>query len=250
MKISTQRKALATIASIVGLQTGTVAAHQDEHIIASSDNRIPASFDLIHSKVIEQQDRFVFQLEVRDHIGSLKPDFTGALAGAQVYSYVWPTSLDSSAIGFDKEKGIVALAVTAHPDFDDTPLYDENGDGNLTNDGDQWHSHWVVLVKDETCAGGLKVRDIPENSSPTVPETWPKLPIYIDSPDFSPEFTTTELRVEVPKSSLTTDKNFNFDSVSAVLKVNANVHAPLLCVTEVHDIASGDLSLPGRVSTK
>ncbi len=48
-----------------------------------------------------------------------------------------PTTLDSSVIGFDGKKGIVALALTAHPDFDDTPLYDENNDGNLANDGDR-----------------------------------------------------------------------------------------------------------------
>lgn len=38
------------------------------------------------------------------------------------------------------------------------------------------------------------------------------------------------------------------DGVTAALRVNANIHAPLLCVTDVFDIASGDLSLPGRVN--
>lgn len=38
---------------------------------------------------------------------------------------------------------------------------------------------------------------------------------------------------------------FNYDGVAAGLKVNANVYSPLLCVTNVYDIASGDLSLPG-----
>ena len=32
------------------------------------------------------------------------------------------------------------------------------------------------------------------------------------------------------------------------LKVNANIHAPLLCVTDVFDVASGDLSLPGKIN--
>lgn len=40
----------------------------------------------------------------------------------------------------------------------------------------------------------------------------------------------------------------SFDGVTAGLRVNANVHAPLLCVTDVFDVASGDLSLPGRVN--
>jgi hypothetical protein len=29
--------------------------------------------------------------------------------------------------------------------------------------------------------------------------------------------------------------------------VNASVHAPLLCVSDVFKVASGDLSLPGRI---
>ena len=39
-----------------------------------------------------------------------------------------------------------------------------------------------------------------------------------------------------------------FDGVTAGLRVNADVHAPLLCVTDVFDVASGDLSLPGKVN--
>jgi hypothetical protein len=38
-----------------------------------------------------------------------------------------------------------------------------------------------------------------------------------------------------------------FDGVTAALRVNESVHAPLLCVTDVFDVASGDLSLPGRI---
>ena len=38
-----------------------------------------------------------------------------------------------------------------------------------------------------------------------------------------------------------------FDAVTAELQVNVNVEVPLLCMTGVHDVASGDLSLPGRV---
>ena len=39
----------------------------------------------------------------------------------------------------------------------------------------------------------------------------------------------------------------SYDGVTSALKVNANIHAPLLCVTDVFDVASGDLSLPGKV---
>lgn len=65
-----------------------------------------------------------------------------------------------------------ALAVTSHPDLDDTPLYDENGDGNRNNDGDLWHTHWVVLKPNEVCGpGALAVVDIPEGQKPRLPKT-------------------------------------------------------------------------------
>jgi hypothetical protein len=38
-----------------------------------------------------------------------------------------------------------------------------------------------------------------------------------------------------------------FDGVTAGLRVNANLHAPLLCVARVFDVASGGLTLPGRI---
>ena len=38
-----------------------------------------------------------------------------------------------------------------------------------------------------------------------------------------------------------------FDGVTAGLRINASVHAPLACVANVFDVASGDLSLPGRI---
>jgi hypothetical protein len=40
----------------------------------------------------------------------------------------------------------------------------------------------------------------------------------------------------------------SFDGVTAGLRINANLHAPLLCVANVFKIASGNLSLPGKVA--
>ncbi|WP_412051313.1 hypothetical protein ACK6D9_08430 [Hoeflea sp. Naph1] len=40
----------------------------------------------------------------------------------------------------------------------------------------------------------------------------------------------------------------SFDGVTAALRVNASVHAPVRCHTEVFDTDLGDLSLPGRVA--
>ena len=96
----------------------------------------------------------------------------GQMAGAPATVSVWPTSLDPSAVGFEGGTGILSLAAAAHPDFDDTPLLDENADGNVDNDGGHWHSHWVVLTPTPECGdGALAVRDIPEGSNPKLPET-------------------------------------------------------------------------------
>ncbi|WP_028023457.1 hypothetical protein [Enterovibrio calviensis] len=242
-------KKTALVLLALSFSTSAIA-HQDVHeghIVSDKKDGISPTFDIVHAKVVKNGTSLTFQTAVVGEAGKEKPESVGQLAGSEVYSYVWPTALNSADIGFDKDKGVVALAVTAHPDFDDTPRYDENRDGDNANDGNVWHSHWVVLTEDKLCPGGLKVRDIPKGASPTVPLTWPELPIYIDSPGYEPHFAKTELTVDVPTKDIQFKDNFNFDAVTAVLKVNDSVHNPLLCVTGVDDIASGDLSLPGVV---
>lgn len=218
-------------------------------ITAPKGNGVTAPFDIIHAKLSTDGNVAVFHMGVSGQAGASMPTPSGKLAGARVFSYVWPTSIDSAEVGFDKEAGILALAVTAHPDFDDTPLYDENGDGKLDNDGDLWHSHWVVLAPDDACgAGNLKVKDIPEGTHPRLPKTWPGLPILIDSPGWSPVISGDTVEVRVPFDDIGVVEAASFDGVTAGLRVNESVHAPLLCVVDVFDVASGDLSLPGRVN--
>lgn len=220
-------------------------------IEAAPSDGVEAAFDIVHAQVIRDGAFLNFQQIVVGQVGSVIPSETGQLAGAAVESYVWPTSLDTAAVGFDPEQGILALAVTAHPDFDDTPLVDEDQDGDKTNDGRLWHSHWVVLVEDESCGdAGLKVRDIPEGETPNVPDTWPELPLLIDSPNYELALADTQITVRVPYQPFAGGKFFHYDGVTAGLKVNADLHAPLLCVTGVYDIASGDLRLPGAVQVE
>ncbi len=217
------------------------------HIQAQKSPNVNAEFDILHTKVTTQGSHLVFQQEVRGSVGTKSPNANGKLAGAEVYSYVWPTKLNSGAVGFESDQGILALALTIHPDFDDTPLYDEDNDGNKTNDGDNWHSHWVVLVPDDSCgSGALKVRDIPEGQQPKMPATWPGLSIFIDSPGYDFSLDGSEVLVRVPLKDIGFNQAFNYDGVTAALRVNQQVHAPLLCVVDVFDIASGDLSLPGK----
>lgn len=216
-------------------------------IVSPRAGEVEQTFDLLSSDVRFEGADIVFRSRVVDAAGDAVPDPVGELNGAPVWSYVWPTSLDSSVVGFGEAQGILALAVTSHPDFDDTPLYDEDGDGDNDDDGALWHAHWVVLVEDATCGGGLTVKDIPEGETPILPQTWPELPILIDSPDLTPTLATDTVEIRVPAADLTGAADFNFDGVTAGLRVSTTPHDPLLCVEAVFDIASGDLSLPGEV---
>ena len=207
-----------------------------------------ADFDIVAVAIATEGNIATFTMDVAGTPGATAPEATGALGGAAVFSYVWPTSLDPAAVGFAPEAGILAFAVTIHPDFDDTPLFDENGSNDAGDDGGTWHSHWVVLGPDEACGeGALKVIDIPEGETPPLPATWPGLPILIDSPGWSPVFSGRTVSVRVPFADIGAVKGASFDGVTAALRVDANIHAPLLCVTDVFDVASGDLSLPGKV---
>jgi len=168
-----------------------------------------------------------------------QPDATCEFEGSSVYAYVWPTSLDSSNVDFYQKQGIVALAVILHPDFDDA--------ANSGRNWHKWHPHWVVLAEDEACPGGLKVVDTPKGATPKVPKTWPGVPLLIDSPDYSTTLKDDTVDVEIPLSLIGGIKGASFDGVTVGLKVNGNLHAPLLCVSNVFKVASGNLSLPGKV---
>ena len=241
------------LAGAAGLFLMAPAMAHDSHdhsggIQAKRGNAAKAPFDIIHAKITVDGNAAIFHMAVSGKAGKTRPTPVGALANSDVFSYVWPTSIDSSEVGFEPGSGILSLAVTSHPDFDDTPLFDENGDGNRGNDGNLWHSHWVVLGKDEACGpGALKVIDIPKGTKPRLPKTWPGLPILIDSPGWQPLFHAETVEVRVPFDNIGAVKAANFDGVTSGLRVNANVHAPLLCIVDVFDVASGNLSLPGKV---
>ncbi|KAB7623409.1 hypothetical protein [Alkalilimnicola sp. S0819] len=236
------------------LLCGAVPSFADEdqaHVIETTpDKAVHASFDIVRSRMTTEGNVAVFHMEVSGQAGESRPAPSGKLAGSDVFSYVWPTSIDPAVVGFEPEAGILAFAVTAHPDFDDTPWFDENGDGDLNNDGNIWHSHWVVLAPDDACGkDALKVVDIPEGAKPRLPKTWPGLPILIDSPGWSPVMDGATVEVRVPFDDIGEVADGSFDGVAAALRVNASVHAPLLCVVDVFKVASGDLSLPGKVGS-
>lgn len=233
-------KRFAAIAATIALAGTPAFAQHDGHITSPTQESIEAAFDIVHTDVASQGGDIVFRVQVRGKAGTIRPKETGQFAGSAVYSYVWPTSIDSATVGFEAKQGILALAVTFHPDFDDT------ADGSANRH--VWHPHWVVLVPDEACGKeSLKVRDIPAGTNPRVPATWPKVPLLIDSPTYPTTLESDMVEVRVPATVIGATAGVRFDGVTSALKVNANLHAPLLCIANVFDVASGDLSLPGTI---
>lgn len=228
-----------TGALIAGTALLWATASLAHDIKSPPSDAVQAPFDIVETRIATKDDTAIFTTKVRGEAGAEKPTSTGKFEGSGVYAYVWPTSLDSSEVGFNQSQGIVALAVTYHPDFDDAAKGGQNRS--------VWHPHWVVLAKDAACGGGLKVVDIPAGSKPKVPETWPGVPLLIDSPVYPTEFRGDAVKVEIPLKFIPGIANARFDGVTAGLKINGNLHAPLLCVSDVFKIASGDLSLPGKV---
>lgn len=228
------------LTALLALAPMAVEAHE---IRAQPDGGVPAAFDIVRAEATTDGRLATFIMEVSGKAGSQIPEVTGKLPGSKVDAYVWPTKLDPSAVGFAPKSGILALAITAHPDFDDTPLYDENNDGDPANDGAGWHSHWVVLGEAAACGAGLKVQDVSPGVD-VLPATAPGLPIALDSPGMSPLISGAKVSITVPVKGA---ENVNFDAVAASLQVHPEGKTPLLCVTGTYKVASGNLSLPGVI---
>ncbi len=228
------------LAMFVLMGAGITRAHDDGGafpIAATPDKDTLPDFAIMRVRVERFGSNWLFSQTVTGKAGATIPVKIGQLAGAKVESYVWPTDLDSSIVGFEPKQGILALALTSHPDFLDTMA---------VMNGSMWHPHWIVLVQDNVCGPDtLHVRDIPEGTTPALPATWPKLPILLDSPVYPTEVVGNQVVVSVPDSALKSPGSFKFDGVTAELTVNTATKAPLLCVTKVRSIASGKLNLPG-----
>lgn len=212
-----------------------------------SENLMIQSASVLHDPELQQ---LVFTITVKGLAGASVPEKVGQMDGAPVLGYVFPTDLSSTDVGFSQTNGIVALALTSHPDFDDTPLWDENANAVYDDDGVVWHPHWVILNEDKRVAGGLSVKQFPKGDSKVkLPPTNPGMPMYMDSPGFPVITKGKTIKVVVPLYRMNHRKQFNFDAVTAYMQVNTSkTDAPLLGVYSVYSIASGDLSLPYTVS--
>lgn len=226
----------------------TACAQQKERVYNTDDFAI-TSATVSHDTNL---DITVWEIKVKGNAGSTTPTPAGQLDGAPVLGYVFPTSLQPTDVGFSHTEGIVALALTSHPDFDDTPLWDENSDANFDNDGIIWHPHWVVLHEDTRVPGGLAVKQFDKaDASVKLPPTNPGMPMYMDSPGYPVKTEAHTIKVVVPDYRINHKTSFNYDGVAAYMIVNTGkANTPMLGVYDVFSIASGDLSLPYTVKTK
>ena len=198
---------------------------------------------------LKDLELLVFEQQVEGLLGGTIPTPAGQLDRAPVLGHVFPTTLSPEDVGFNATEGIVALAVTSHPDFDDTPLWDEDNNGNSADDGIVFHTHWVVLTKDERVAGGLAVKEFKkEEEAVVLPPTNPGMPMYLDSPGFAVVLTGNSLKVLVPAQRVNRKTDFNFDAVTVYMEVNtSDPQRPMLGVYKVYSLLSGNLSLPYSV---
>jgi hypothetical protein len=217
-----------------------------------------ANFKIKSVSVIHNKDLgiTVWEIKVDSMAGKTVPKPIGQLNGAPVLGYVFPTTLKPTDVGFNQTEGIVALALTSHPDFDDSPLWDENTDGKFDNDGIIWHPHWVILIEDKRVAGGFSVKEYKkEDKSVVLPKTAPNMPMYMDSPGFNVTTKGNTIKVVVPDYRINNKIDFKYDAVTCFMEVNTGEGAthselgakPMLGVYKVYSIASGKLSLPYSV---
>jgi hypothetical protein len=220
----------------------------------SPDFKTSDDFKIQSSEVKHDPDlqQLIFTITVKGNAGNSVPEKAGQMDGAPVLGYVFPTSLSPGDVGFSNTEGIVALAVTSHPDFDDTPLWDENSNAIYDDDGIVWHPHWVILHKDGRVAGGLSVKEFDKSDTKVkLPPTNPGMPMYMDSPGFPIITKGNTIKVVVPLYRINRRTDFKYDGVAAYMQVNtSNSDLPMLGVYSVYSVASGDLSLPYSVINK
>ncbi len=72
--------------------------------------------------------------------------------------------------------------------------------------------------------------------------------MYMDSPGYQVITTGNTIKVMIPDYRIGTT-TFSYDGVTSLMKVNTSIEdKPLLGVYEVYGVASGDLSLPYKVT--
>ncbi|MBQ4822837.1 hypothetical protein [Aquimarina sp. MMG016] len=234
---------------LIILCTSLNACEENEKINDKNNDLQIIDASVIHDTEIAS---IIWEITVKGNAGATTPNPVGQLHGAPVLGYVFPTTLKPTDVGFSETEGILALALTSHPDFDDTPLWDENNDSVYDNDGIIWHPHWVVLREDNRVAGGLSVKQFnKDDKTVKLPPTNPGMPMYMDSPGFQVITKGNNIKVVIPDYRMNHKIDFRFDAVAAYMQVNTEIKdKPMLGVYEVYSVLSTDLSLPYTVQSR
>jgi hypothetical protein len=92
---------LAILALTAGpsFSEGAHAVDQEGAIRSDADAAKTASFDILAAHAHREGNVATFHMTTNGIAGADVPMATGALGGAEVLSYVWPTSLDPSSVG-------------------------------------------------------------------------------------------------------------------------------------------------------
>jgi len=199
-------------------------------------------FELSNSSVkyITALDSLLFTVEVVGEAASVAPTPIGKVDGAPVLGYVFVTDLLPSDVGFTDVEGKVALAITSHPDFDDTPLWNEDNNERYDDDGIVYHSHWVILEENVLATGGLAV--VQQLDRTKLPPTSP-MAMYLDSPGFSVLEKGSELHVIVPMDRIKRKKNISTSTLTGYLEVDAKGSSPLLKLERVYTQLAGPFTV-------
>jgi len=225
---------LALTGLLLWVNAANAQESQAEKYRESADMKLTA----VSVKYLPDLELLVFEQKVRGAAGKTKPTPAGQLNGAPVLAYVFRTTLKATDVGFGEVEGLVALVVTVHPDFDDTPLWDENGDGVYDNDGNTYHTHWVVLEEHSRAPAKLAVKAWKKGEK--APPTHPGMPLYLDSPGFTVVLQQETLRVLVPAWRIGGRTDFRFDGVTAYLQVSQEPDAPMLGVHAIYSTITGE----------
>ncbi|WP_444921623.1 hypothetical protein ACJJID_04230 [Microbulbifer sp. CnH-101-G] len=85
---------ITSLAHAGGSHRGGVHAGISEGVLAP--------FDIVHARVSYLDNVATFHMGVSGQAGSNKPTANGKLAGSDVFSYVWPTTLKALLLGLQK----------------------------------------------------------------------------------------------------------------------------------------------------
>lgn len=202
-------------------------------ITSPMNDRLDPAFDIGSVDVRTDGDFLHFRMTLRGNAGASLPPRTGQFEGSQMYAYIWPTSADSSAAGFPRGQGLLALALISHPD-----VVENVGGRQLSA---EWHPHWMVLAPSMGCGPyGLRIMD----GMAAAPGTRPLMTVPAS---LNSAMTGNMVDVRVPAAMLGDTNTLRFDGLTASLAASSGGPSPLVCVRPF-DVASGRLVLQGRVT--